>query len=125
MVLVRPLSPLQRLDPWISLFMILLWGKGIRPVIRHTIEESKGIPWPYQPVLGPCQKGGKLYGSKDGLVSYPSCDKTYSALLGTKPVEGLVLNQSTWAKSESNLRLYLVSLVQQNILWLLLAWKTK
>jgi hypothetical protein len=24
---------------------------------------------------------------------YPSCDKTYSALLGTKPVEGLVLNQ--------------------------------
>jgi hypothetical protein len=36
---------------------------------------------------------------------YPSCDKTYSALLGTKPVEGLVLNQSTWAKSESNLRL--------------------
>jgi hypothetical protein len=25
--------------------------------------------------------------------------------LGTKPVEGLVLNQSTWAKSESNLRL--------------------
>jgi hypothetical protein len=52
---------------------------------------------------------------------YPSCDKTYSALLGTKPVEGLVLNQSTWAKSESNLRLYLVSLVQQNILWLLLA----
>jgi hypothetical protein len=29
---------------------------------------------------------------------YPSCDKTYSALLGTKPVEGLVLNQSTWAK---------------------------
>jgi hypothetical protein len=36
---------------------------------------------------------------------YPPCDKTYSALLGTKPVEGLVLNQSTWAKSESNLRL--------------------
>jgi hypothetical protein len=36
---------------------------------------------------------------------YPSCDKTYSALLGTKPVEGLVLNQSTWTKSESNLRL--------------------
>jgi hypothetical protein len=36
---------------------------------------------------------------------YLSCDKTYSALLGTKPVEGLVLNQSTWAKSESNLRL--------------------
>ena len=35
---------------------------------------------------------------------YPSCDKTYTALLGTKPVEGLVLNQSTWAKSESNLR---------------------
>ena len=34
---------------------------------------------------------------------YPSCDKTYSALLGTKPVERLVLNQSTWAKSESNL----------------------
>jgi hypothetical protein len=30
---------------------------------------------------------------------------TYSALLGTKPVEGLVLNQSTWAKSESNLLL--------------------
>ena len=27
------------------------------------------------------------------------------ALLGTKPVVGLVLNQSTWAKSESNLRL--------------------
>ena len=25
--------------------------------------------------------------------------------MGTKPVEGLVLNQSTWAKSESNLRL--------------------
>ena len=25
--------------------------------------------------------------------------------LGTKPVEGLVLNQSTWVKSESNLRL--------------------
>jgi hypothetical protein len=37
MVLVRPLSPLQRLDPWISLFMILLWGKGIRPVIWHTL----------------------------------------------------------------------------------------
>jgi hypothetical protein len=36
---------------------------------------------------------------------YPSCEKTYSALLGTNPVEGLVLNQSTWAKSESNLRL--------------------
>jgi hypothetical protein len=36
---------------------------------------------------------------------YPSCDKTYSSLLGTKPVEGLVLNLSTWAKSESNLRL--------------------
>jgi hypothetical protein len=36
---------------------------------------------------------------------YPSCDKAYSALLGTKPVEGLVLNQSTWAKTESNLRL--------------------
>jgi hypothetical protein len=36
---------------------------------------------------------------------YLSCDKIYSALLGTKPVEGLVLNQSTWAKSESNLRL--------------------
>ena len=36
---------------------------------------------------------------------YPSCDKAYSSLLGTKPVEGLVLNQSTWAKSESNLRL--------------------
>ena len=36
---------------------------------------------------------------------YPSCDKTYSALLGIKPVEGLVLNQSTWAKSESSLRL--------------------
>jgi len=36
---------------------------------------------------------------------YPSCDKTYSALLGTKPVEGLVLNQSTWDKSGSNLRL--------------------
>jgi hypothetical protein len=30
-------SPLQRLDSWISLFMILLWGKGIRPVIRHTL----------------------------------------------------------------------------------------
>jgi hypothetical protein len=37
MVLVRPLSPLHRLDPWISLFMILLWGKSIRPVIRHTL----------------------------------------------------------------------------------------
>lgn len=36
---------------------------------------------------------------------YPSCDRVYSALLGTKPVEGLVLNQSTWSKSESNLRL--------------------
>jgi hypothetical protein len=36
---------------------------------------------------------------------YPSCEKTYSALLGTNPVEGLVLNQSIWAKSESNLRL--------------------
>ena len=32
---------------------------------------------------------------------YPSCDKTYSVLLGTNPVEGLVLNQSTCAKSES------------------------
>jgi hypothetical protein len=31
---------------------------------------------------------------------YPSCDKTYTVLLGTKPVERLVLNQSTWAKSE-------------------------
>jgi hypothetical protein len=29
MVLVRPVSPLQRLNPWISLFMILLWGNGI------------------------------------------------------------------------------------------------
>ena len=36
---------------------------------------------------------------------YLSCDKTYSALLGTNPVEGLVLHQSTWAKSESSLRL--------------------
>ena len=36
---------------------------------------------------------------------YSSCDKTYSSLLGTKPVEGLVLNLSTWATSESNLRL--------------------
>jgi hypothetical protein len=36
---------------------------------------------------------------------YPSCDKTYSVLLGTKSVEELILNQSTWAKSESNLRL--------------------
>jgi hypothetical protein len=36
---------------------------------------------------------------------YPSCNKTYSALLGTKPAERSVLNQSTWAKSESNLRL--------------------
>jgi hypothetical protein len=34
--------------------------------MSSLIEESKGIPWPYQPVLGPCQKGGKLYGSKDG-----------------------------------------------------------
>ena len=30
-------SPLQRLDLWISLFMIPLWGKGFRPVIRHTL----------------------------------------------------------------------------------------
>ena len=36
---------------------------------------------------------------------YPSCDKAYSALLWTKSVEGLALNQCTWAKSESNLRL--------------------
>ena len=36
---------------------------------------------------------------------YPSCDKAYSSLLGTTPIEGLVLNQSTLAKSESNLRL--------------------
>ena len=35
----------------------------------------------------------------------PSCDKTYSALLGRKPVEGLVLSQLTWAKSDSNIRL--------------------
>ena len=35
----------------------------------------------------------------------PSCDKTYSALLGRKPVEGLGLSQSTWAKSDSNIRL--------------------
>ena len=34
---------------------------------------------------------------------YPSCDKSYSALLGRKPLEGLVLNQSTWAISESSL----------------------
>ena len=26
---------LQRLEIWIYLFMILLWGMGIRPVIRH------------------------------------------------------------------------------------------
>jgi hypothetical protein len=48
--------------------------------------------------------GNKYNGSSLGK-GYPSCDKSYSALLGTTPVEGLVLDQSTWAKSESNLRL--------------------
>jgi hypothetical protein len=56
--------PLQRLYLWISLFKIFLLGKGIRPMIRHTL--------PYW---------------------------------GHKPVEGLVLDQSTWANSESSLRL--------------------
>jgi len=65
MFLVRSLSTLLRLDPWNSLFMILLWGKDI----------------------------------------HPSYDKAYSALLGTQPVEGLVLSQSTWAKSENSFRL--------------------
>ena len=36
--------------------------------MSSLIEESKEVPWPYLPVLGPCQKGGKLYGSKDGIV---------------------------------------------------------
>lgn len=36
---------------------------------------------------------------------YPSCDRSYSSLLGTKPVEGLNLSQSLWSKSESNIRL--------------------
>ena len=45
-----------------------------------------------------------IYDSSLGK-GYPSCDKTYSTLLGTKPVEELALNQSTWPKSESNLRL--------------------
>jgi len=35
----------------------------------------------------------------------PSCDKTYSTLLGTKPVEGLVVNKPIWVKSESSLRI--------------------
>jgi hypothetical protein len=36
--------------------------------IFSLIEESKGVLWPYLPVLGPCQKGGKLYRSKEGIV---------------------------------------------------------
>jgi hypothetical protein len=62
--------------------------------------------------FGPATFPSSKIGSMDFAIydsslekGYPSCDKTHSALLGTKSVEGLVLNQSTWAKSESNLRL--------------------
>ena len=34
----------------------------------------------------------------------PSCDKSMSNLLGAKPVDGLRLSQSTWAKTENLLR---------------------
>jgi hypothetical protein len=40
----------------------------VNTLISPLIEESKGVPWPYLPVLGPCQKGGKLYASEDGIV---------------------------------------------------------
>jgi hypothetical protein len=34
----------------------------------------------------------------------PVCDKSFSQLLGAKPVDGLRLSQSLWAKSENLLR---------------------
>ncbi|CAC5405169.1 NUP205 [Mytilus coruscus] len=40
--------------------------------------------------------------SLDRLV--PICDKSFSSLLGTKPVDGLRLTQTVWAKTENLLR---------------------
>jgi hypothetical protein len=47
---------------------VIAWNwltECVNAFISSLIEESKGVSWPYLPVLGPCQKGGKLYGSKD------------------------------------------------------------
>ena len=60
--------------------------------------------------FGPTSFSGKfkskdfeIHGSSLGK-SVPSCDKLMSQLIGAKPVDGLRLSQSLWAKSENCLR---------------------
>jgi hypothetical protein len=38
------------------------------------------------------------------FTEVPVCDKSFSQLLGAKPVDGLRLSESLWAKSENLLR---------------------
>jgi hypothetical protein len=48
-------------------------------------------------------KDFEIHDSSIGKTA-PICDKSFSQLLGAKPVDGLRLSQSLWAKSENLLR---------------------
>ena len=48
-------------------------------------------------------KDFEIHDSSIGKTA-PVCDKSFSQLLGAKPVDGLCLSQSLWAKSENLLR---------------------
>ncbi|CAG2187236.1 unnamed protein product [Mytilus edulis] len=53
---------------------------------------------------GRCRsKDFEIHGSSLGM-SAPNCDRAFSSLLGSKPLDGLRLSQASYVKSENNLR---------------------
>ncbi|CAG2207516.1 unnamed protein product [Mytilus edulis] len=53
---------------------------------------------------GRCRsKDFEIHGSSLGM-SAPACDRAFSSLLGSKPLDGLRLSQASYVKSENNLR---------------------
>ena len=56
------------------------------------------------PVLFPVILRVKILKSMTIGKTAPVCDNSFSQLLGAKPVDGLRLSQSLWAKSENLLR---------------------
>ncbi|VDI68574.1 Hypothetical predicted protein [Mytilus galloprovincialis] len=48
-------------------------------------------------------KDFEIHGSSLGM-SAPACDRAFSSLLGSKPLDGLRLSQASYVKSENNLR---------------------